>query len=84
MNYGLCKMRPCGNTTLYKYAHAVNGGDLAATDRNYKNDSDEEKAWNYRCSSLNELSADIFRHADISFLPTAPYYAGKTRENCSD
>ena len=65
MNYGLCKMRPCGNTTLYKYAHAVNGNDLAATDRNYKNDSDEEKVWNYRCSSLKELSSQIFQVADI-------------------
>ena len=59
-------MRPCGNTTLYKYAHAVNGNDLAATDRNYKNDSDEEKAWNYYCNSLSSLTPNgIFQYADI-------------------
>lgn len=62
MNYGLCKMRPCGNTTLYKYAHCKTTDDYTFRDRRYKLDTDDNFDWKY---VLLNLPGGVFHGAKI-------------------
>lgn len=73
MNFGIGKMKPCGNSHYHKYSHCKNGDDMKHVCHDFSGDCNLEKEWHYDLNNLN--------HAGFKFTVAEKF--DKTLPNCT-
>lgn len=71
MNYGIGKIRPCGHSHLYKYAHAININDMKSVCGNYSSDIINDGEWTYKLDNIVNANS-IF--STNSYIKSANLY----------
>lgn len=85
MNYGIGKIRPCGNSHLYKYAHATNINDMKSICSNYSSDIINDGEWTYKLDNIVNADSIFISNSYIKsanlYLPNCTSLVGMFRSS---